>query len=447
MTDRTYCIIGAGPCGLSLARAFRQAGIRYEQFERHSDVGGIWDTQNPGTPMYHSAHFVSSKTQSGFLGFPMPDDYPDYPSNRQILAYLRSFARTFGLYEGVRFGVSVRDVQPDGREWRVTFSDGQERTYAGVICATGTNWDPQVPTYPGTFTGEARHSVTYSHPDEFRGKRVLIVGAGNSGCDIACDAARNASAAFVSVRRGYHFIPKRVFGQPSDAFAAKGPHLPRTVERTVMQGLLKLVVGDLTRYGLPKPDHRLFESHPIVNDQLIHHLSHGDARIKPDIARFEGDEVVFKDGSRETIDLILYATGYTMNIPYARPYFEWRSERPDLYLTVFNRQHRNLFGLGYLETDAALYGMADWMSHMLTRYLQDQAQHPGETRPFDTLIRHDRTDLSGGPHVNSPRHAMYIEHRAYMQHLRTLCRRLGWSEPDTAALSTPSGRRGITDCP
>ncbi len=149
MTDRTYCIIGAGPCGLSLARAFRQAGVRYEQFERHSDVGGIWDTQNPGTPMYHSAHFVSSKTQSGFLGFPMPDDYPDYPSNRQILAYLRSFARTFGLYEGVRFGVSVRDVQPDGREWRVTFSDGQERTYAGVICATGTNWDPQVPTYPG----------------------------------------------------------------------------------------------------------------------------------------------------------------------------------------------------------------------------------------------------------------------------------------------------------
>ncbi|MFC3832732.1 MULTISPECIES: flavin-containing monooxygenase [Deinococcus] len=437
MTERTFCIIGAGPCGLALARAFRKAGIRYDHVERHSDVGGIWDIDNPGSPMYRSAHFISSKTQSHFLGFPMTADYPDYPSNTQILAYLRSFARTFGLYDHIRFGVGVVDVQQVSGGWQVAFSDGETRTYAGVICATGTNWEPQVPRFEGEFSGDLRHSVTYTSPDEFRGKKVLIVGAGNSGCDIACDAARNASAAFISMRRGYHFIPKRVFGQPSDAFAANGPHLPAALERPIMQGLLRLLVGDLTRVGLPKPDHRLFESHPIMNDQLIHHLAHGDIRVKPDVERFDGLDVVFRDGTREAIDVVICATGYTMNIPYARRYFQWKSERPELYLTIFNREHHNLFGLGYLETDGALYDLADWMAHLLTRYLLTQAASPDAPQPFDTLIRDDRTDLSGGPHVDSPRHALYVQRRAYLKHLRALCRRVGWPEPDAHALAVP----------
>lgn len=125
MSEPTYLIIGAGPCGLSLARAFTQAGLSYEQVERHSDVGGIWDLGNPGTPMYRSAHFISSKTTSAFLGFPMPADYPDYPTNRQILDYLRSFARTFGLYGRIRFGVGVVDVQEMPGGWQVSFTDGQ----------------------------------------------------------------------------------------------------------------------------------------------------------------------------------------------------------------------------------------------------------------------------------------------------------------------------------
>src|SRR5450830_1020990 len=85
------CIIGAGPGGLSAARALKAQGLPYEQFERHTDVGGLWDPCNPGTPIYDSAHFISSRDLSGFLGFPMPKEFPDYPSHHQILSYVRSF--------------------------------------------------------------------------------------------------------------------------------------------------------------------------------------------------------------------------------------------------------------------------------------------------------------------------------------------------------------------
>ena len=203
------CIIGGGPGGLCMARALKRQGLAYEQFERHRDVGGVWDIDNPGTPMDESAHFISSRDLSGFLDYPMPKHFPDYPSNRQILEYARAFARAFDLYDNIRFNTAVEKVekQDDGR-WQVTLAGGEQRRYRAVVCATGCNWDPNMPEVKGQFNGEIRHSVTFKKADEFRGKRVMIIGAGNSGADIACDAATHADKAFISMRRGYHFIPK-----------------------------------------------------------------------------------------------------------------------------------------------------------------------------------------------------------------------------------------------
>ena len=316
MTDKTdltggrVCIVGAGPAGLSAARALKRLGIPYDHYERHSDVGGIWDLDNPGTPMYESAHFISSRKTSGFFDFPMPDTYPDYPSNRQILQYTWDFADAYGLREAIRFDCAVQWIERADGVWEVTLPDGTQKQYRAVICATGVTWSPRSPAHPGEFNGEIRHSSTYRDPAEFRGKRVLVVGLGNSGADIACDAAAHADAAFVSVRRGYHVIPKHIFGIPSDEFGSRGPDLPLRVERPLMQMLLRAILGDLTKYGLPKPDHKLFESHPLLNSQLLHYLQHGDVAIRPDIARFGGDQVRFVDGSSEEIDLVLYATGY-----------------------------------------------------------------------------------------------------------------------------------------
>jgi len=430
VSENKVCIIGAGPAGLSAARALSRLGIEYDQYERHSDVGGIWDLENPGTPMYESAHFISSRGTSGFFDFPMPATYPDYPSNRQILAYTRSFAQAYGLRERIRFNAVVRDVQELNGRWQVTLADGTVAVYAAVICATGVTWAPRLPTFPGVFDGEVRHSVTYRDASEFRGKRVLIVGLGNSGADIACDAAANADAAFVSVRRGYHLIPKHLFGIPVDELAHTGPQLPMRLERPVFKALLRLVQGDLTRYGLPEPDHKLFESHPLLNSQLVHYLQHGDVSIKADIAGLDGTRVRFVDGSSEEIDLVLCATGYDWTMPYLpQDCFRWTDGRPDLYLTAFSRQHHNLFGLGYLETNSSAYTLFDHVSNLVAQYLDDQQHDPARAAAFDTIRATDRPDLSGGiSFVDSARHRSYVDAKTFHRYLKKVRRRVGWDD-------------------
>lgn len=427
---KTACIIGAGPAGLSAARAFRRLGIEYDHYERHTDVGGIWDLANAGTPMYESAHFISSRTTSGFYDFPMPDSFPDYPSNRQILAYTRSFADTFGLRDRIEFGSAVVDVEQDGDGWLVRLQSGVEHRYGAVVCASGVTWEPRLPDHPGTFDGEVRHSVTYRSAEEFRGKRVLIVGLGNSGADIACDAAASASAAFVSVRRGYHVIPKHIFGIPSDVWAQTGPPIPIRLERPIFKALLRLVQGDLTRLGLPKPDHQLFESHPLLNSQLVHHLQHGDVAIKPDITRFDGDRVVFDDGTSEQIDLVLYATGYDWSIPYVpEKYFDWAGGRPRLYLTAFNPMHRNLFGAGYLEVNSSAYTLFDQVTNVLAQHLHDQVHNPTRAAAFDRKVRTDRPDLSGGINfIGTDRHKGYVEVNAFRRYLAKIRKEFGWTD-------------------
>lgn len=437
------CIVGAGPAGLSVARAFARLGIAYDQYERHTDVGGIWDLDNPGTPMYESAHFISSRQTSGFFDHAMPETFPDYPGNRQILQYTRDFAEAYGLRDRIRFRTAVEDVERSGDHWTVTLDDGTRHRYRAVVCATGVTWAPRMPEHPGSFDGEIRHSSTYRSAEEFQGKRVLVVGLGNSGADIACDAATAADAAFVSIRRGYHLIPKHLFGMPSDEFGESGPSLPIRVERPLFAALLRVLQGDLTKYGLPKPDHKLFESHPLLNDQLLHHLRHGDVQIRGDVDRLDGNVVRFVDGRAEEVDLVLYATGYDYAIPYAERHFAWQDGRPDLYLRAFSRQHRNLFGLGYLEVNSSAYTLFDQISNLLAQYLHDQDHAPDRAAAFDRLIAADDPDLSGGIRfLGTARHATYVDARTYRRYLAKVRRRMGWQDLERGMFDAlrPGGR-------
>lgn len=432
---RRYCIVGAGPSGMVMARAFLREGVPFDWYERNPDFGGIWDPAHEGSPMYDSCHFISSKYTSGFYGAPMPAHFPDYPGWRDIRSYIRDAARRFGLYDHVRLGTEVTSARPlPGDRWQVTLSTGEVHEYDGLVVCPGVTWHPNRVTLPGEdeFGGTVRHSVGFYDGQEFRGKRVLVVGAGNSGVDIACDAATHADAAYLSVRRGYRFFPKHIAGLPTDAVVNGHLAPPKgVVLSSDVSALLDSVVGDVTRLGLPAPDHDALSSHPIMNTQVLHHLAHGDIVAKPDVVRLTATGAVFADGSEVELDEVLLATGYEYRMPFLdEDLFEWKQGHPQLYLNVFHRELDSLYVLGFAEFADAAYKRFDEMAQLVV--IDVNARETGVRKDELTqLKRTDRPDLRGGvQYVDSPRHANYVERSTYMAYLAQFRDRFGWFDVD-----------------
>jgi hypothetical protein len=383
----------------------------------------------------------------------MPADYPDYPSWRQVRDYIHAFADAEGLRPLITFDTSVDAATPVDGGWDVTLSSGETHRYAGVIAAPGVNWHPSLPEYPGQddFGGEIRHSSTYADVSEFAGKRVLIVGGGNSGVDIACDAARSASAAYLSVRRGYRYIPKHISGVPTDALLAGKLDPPHGVSLPTDQtAFLDALVGDLTRYGLPKPDHELLATHPILNTQVLHHLGHGDLIAKPDVARFTATGVEFTDGTSVELDLVILATGYTYALPFlADDLLPWRGGRPELYLNIFSRDHDGFAVLGFIEFADAAYERFEEMAHMIVLDITAREAGGEVWDSWRARKASDRPDLRGGRvYLDTPRNANYVDADTYQVVLADLRDRYGigavpseWPDvpPRTAPEAAPVG--------
>ena len=352
MQERRCAIIGAGPSGLAAARALQKVGIAFTGFEASHGVGGLWDIDNPRSTMYESAHLISSRTTTEFAEFPMQTD-ADYPGHRVLVQYFRDFADRFGLTEHFRFETRVTRVsRTDGGGWDVTsLAAGEERTerFDAVILANGTLAEPSVPAFPGEFTGEIFHTAQYKSARQLEGRRVLIVGAGNSGCDIAVDAVHHAASVEMSVRRGYYFVPRYLFGRPSDTLN-QGRPLPARLKQFVDARVLRAFTGDPVRFGFPKPDYRIYEAHPIVNTLVLNHLGQGDLRIRGDVDRFDGRVVHFRDGTSGEYDTVVLATGYTLDYPFVdRAALNWTGASPTLYLNIFPPAFDDLFVMGMIE--------------------------------------------------------------------------------------------------
>lgn len=303
-------IIGAGPVGLGMAKALKVCGIPYDQFEADDDLGGNWYHG-----VYSTTHTISSRNVTQFPEYPMPAHYPDYPSRDQVLAYLRDYVRHFSLAGNIAFNSKVVMARPRAdRRWDVTLASGETRTYKGVVVANGHDWSRRYPEYPGVFAGEYIHSKDYKRPEQLAGRRVLVIGAGNSASDIASEAARVGVSSDVSMRRGYWFVPKILFGKPfHEAFPLV---TPIWLHRLLLRIVLKIAVGDYRRYGLQRPEHKLFTSVPTVSSELLHYLRHGRITPRPDVARFDGHRVEFVDGSAASYDLVVCATGFNLDFPF-----------------------------------------------------------------------------------------------------------------------------------
>src|SRR5918999_827754 len=316
MTRGHYCLIGAGAAGLGALQVLLDEGFSVDCFERSDRVGGRWHSD------YECLHLITPRDSSGFDGFPMPSDYPLFPSRDQMRDYIMGFAAQHGLGLHIRFNTAVTSTRLDGNGlsgWEVTTSDGERRAYDGVIVANGHLWDPFVPDYPGQFEGRVLHSGHYRNAGDLEGERVLVVGAGNSGCDLAVDAAQAGHETYVSVRHGLVFQPKTLLGRPRSELPLLG-RLPVGLQERVTRALIDVALGRPEHYGLPAPATRnLHRNRPVVNGQLLHFIHHGRVHVAPAIERFDGSDVHFADGSVRTVDTIVYATGFKVTLPFLDP--------------------------------------------------------------------------------------------------------------------------------
>jgi thioredoxin reductase len=325
MTTSRYCVVGAGAAGLAAVKVLTERGFAVDCFERTDRIGGHWHTD------YESLHLITSRDLSGFAGYPMPSSYPVYPSRNQMRDYLEGFATETGVRAHVRFGVRVERITPIGREgWSVETSDGETRAYSGVLVCNGHLWNQHLPHYPGEFTGRQIHSGSYRSIDDIEGTRVLTVGAGNSGCDLAVDVANARLESTISIRRGQMFQPKAVFGRPRAELKWLSK-LPAKVNERIARLLSDVVIGPPTRYrGLPEPATRnLNEQPPVVNNLLPYWIQHGRIDVAPGIERFDGRTVHFADGTSREFDTILWATGFNVKLPFLdASLLRWRDGVP-----------------------------------------------------------------------------------------------------------------------
>ncbi len=430
MVSTRACIIGAGSSGISALQVLRAAGIDVDCFEMGSDVGGNWryDNDNGVSSAYRSLHINTSREAMEYAAYPMPTDLPDYPSHWQIAAYFDAFVDHFGLREAVTFRTEVTKVEPvEGGGYDVTVRsrdaarEARIRHYDHVLVANGHHWDPRwpEPSFPGSedFPGQQIHAHYYRTPEVFDGKRVVVLGIGNSATDIAVEASRTAKATYLAMRRGAWIIPKFLFGMPTDHLTdsplARGP-LP--LQKLGMRTMLRVAVGKMTDYGLPKPDHDILEAHPTVSDDLLSRLGHGDITVKPSIGRFEGSTVHFTDGSSVEADVVVYGTGYKVTFPFLDDtVIRADDNHIDLYRRVVSPDRPGLYFIGLVQPLGAVMPLAEAQAHWVADLITGRVSLPSYAEMRRQIASYDAALRKR--FVASKRHTIEVDFHAYRAEL------------------------------
>ncbi len=423
-TDRPKtCIIGAGCSGFTMAKRLKDHGLPYDCFEMSDEVGGNWYFRNPNgaSSCYESLHIDTSKWRLAFEDLPVPDDWPDFPHHSQLFEYFKEYVDHFGLRETITFNTKVERAEriEDGR-WRVMLSSGEARDYDALCVANGHHWDPRWPDYPGEFGGYQVHSHNYRDPFEpydFRGKRVLIVGAGNSAMDIASELSQRpiAERLAISMRRGVWVLPKYMDGQPADKAVLPG-WMPAGLGRKLARAKIRKTIGNMEDYGLPKPDHEPLDAHPSVSGEFLTRVGCGDIMPKGAMERLDGDGVVFADGSREEFDAIVWATGYKVSFPFFDdPELTPDENRLPLFKRMIRPGYRNLYFLGLAQPLPTLVNFAEQQSKLVAAHLAGQYELPVDAEMKEMTEADDRKYL--GHFYDAPRHTMQVDFNDYVTNL------------------------------
>jgi len=349
MTARRIAVLGAGAAGLCAARHLKEKGFEVTIFELGSQIGGLWvyDNDNGQSPAYASLHCNSEARVTAYRDFPFPDDAPLYPDHRQMAAYFRAYAEHFALEESIRFRSEVRRVRRDDDGWTIDLADGASERFDSVVVATGHQSKPRHPPFVSDFAGRYLHAHDYREPAPFAGQEVLVVGVGNSACDIAADICTVTRLTTMSARSPVLLMPRMFLGVPTSRVLARleKPWMPWPLRRWIRTTISRMAHGTMEQWGFVTPRTR---THPAGHHLLIGQFIWGRIVARPGIARVEGREVTFADGRRGRFDTMIAATGYLVHTPFLdEAHAPMEGDWSDLYLRVVKPGVQGLYFIGF----------------------------------------------------------------------------------------------------
>lgn len=418
-------IIGAGISGLTAGKMLKDYRVPYTTFETSDRIGGNWAFGNPNghSSAYRSLHIDTSKHRLAFKDFPIPEHFPSFPHHSEIKAYLDAYANAFGLLDNIEFNNGVKHAaHRDGGGWEIEDQAGARREFDLLVVANGHHWDPRLPEFPGTFTGETIHSHHYIDPKEpleLTGKRILVVGIGNSAADITVELSSKSlqNQVTLSTRSSAWIVPKYIAGQPGDKYFRTNPYLPLSWQRKMVQLIAPVLGTDPTMYGLPAPNHKLFEAHPTQSVELPLRLGSGDVIPKPNVSRLDGDTVHFDDGTSDVFDAIVYATGYNITFPFFdRDLISAPDNHIRLYKRMFKPGMNDLVFMGFAQAIPTLFPFVECQSRLLAAYAVGRYALPS-VQEMERVIDADQR-LHAGHCTDRPRHTQQVDYFYYEHDIR-----------------------------
>jgi dimethylaniline monooxygenase (N-oxide forming) len=443
--DADVVVIGAGSTGLAVLKALGDRGLAAECLERGSGVGGLWRYENDNglSSAYASLRTNVSRLRMQYPSFPMPAAFGDFPHHTDMAAYLDDYADAFGLRARIRFGVTVHRLEPMADEgWRVALDDGTKLRRRAVVVAIGHDWCPRLPEHPGSFAGDVLHSHDYRAPEPFDGRRVLVVGAGQSAAEIAVELAGHAARSCLSIRRGVHVIPRRLRGAPYDAGdVAPANRLPWPLLNRLYAHQVERERGPVPA-SWPVPDHRLLEGLPTLSSELLRAVRRGAVVVRPAVERLRGERVRFTDGSEEEFDAVVYATGYRISLPFLSPeVLEPRGRRLPLYRRMAPPGLRGLFLAGFVDAPSGLLPLVEAQGAWIAAVLEGRLALPGAAVMWRAIDRSERRSRSRFP--EEPTDSIRCDPHAYGRLLRAdlrraRCRSWRTTRPSAARTRTSS---------
>ena len=413
---KTVCIIGAGPSGISAAKNCQQNGIAFDLYEKNDKVGGNWvfNSATQHSSVYENTHIISSKTMSEFEDYPMPDDYPDYPRHDHLQQYFENYSKHFGVYDQIKFQHTIDHIEKNSQGvWSIDFTDAQgekhNKVYDYLMVCNGHHWMPKYPTYAGEFTGKWMHSHDFKRvTDDWRDQRVLVIGAGNSGCDVAVESARVSKDVYISMRSPQWFVPKFMLGHPADILVKAIAKFSPKMRQKMLTKMVKAFTGNYADFGLPVNHKPMLSQHPTANSDFIDYIRHGKIKPKPAIKRLNGTTVEFVDGSSAEFDIICCCTGFWTVFPFFdKDFIDFQhSERLPLYRKMMHAEHDNLYFIGLFQPLGCIWPLSDYQAAVACQEILGKYTRPQDMqKAVQYEMDHPHHPFEGGQ-----RHAAEVDY-------------------------------------